>query len=110
MQDYSVIDVENSINSGQVFLWRKDGNYWYGVNGQDILQVYKTGKIKSFQGHKTDFFRKKDDLEEIIKTISKDKTTKTTNHKNKTKGQKGKQENKKERQEREKKTQGRQNT
>ncbi len=76
MQDYSVIDVENSINSGQVFLWRKDGNYWFGVNGQDILQVNKTGKIKSFQDYKTDFFRKKDNIEEIIKTISKDRTTK----------------------------------
>ena len=42
------IDVENSINSGQVFLWEKNGNYWYGINGQDILQVYnENGVIKS---------------------------------------------------------------
>ena len=76
MQDNCAIDVENSINSGQVFLWEKDGDYWYGINGQDILRVSSSGKIKTYQNIKTDFFRKKDDLEEIIKSISKDKTTK----------------------------------
>ena len=77
MQDNFAIDVDNSINSGQVFLWRKDGDYWYGVNGQDILKVDETGEIKSFQDRKTDFFRKKDNLGEIIMSISKDSTTKT---------------------------------
>jgi N-glycosylase/DNA lyase len=76
MQDDCTIDVENSINSGQVFLWKKDGDYWYGINGQDVLRVSSSGKIKTFLNVKTDFFRKKDNLEEIIKSISKDKTTK----------------------------------
>ena len=77
MQDDCTIDVENSINSGQVFLWEKDGDYWYGINGQDILRISSSGKIKTFLNIKTDFFRKKDNLEEIIKSISKDKTTKS---------------------------------
>ncbi len=75
MQENSTINVENSINSGQVFLWRKNGNYWYGVNGQDVLRINNSGNIKSYQNIKTDFFRKKDNINEIIKSISKDNTT-----------------------------------
>jgi N-glycosylase/DNA lyase len=73
MQKYSTINVENSINSGQVFLWRKNENYWYGINGQNILRVDKNGNINCFDNSKIDFFRKKDNLESIIKSISKDK-------------------------------------
>ena len=76
MQINQSVDVENSINSGQVFLWRKNQEFWYGVNGRDILQVDKNGKIKSLKNYKTDFFRNKDNLDEIIKSISKDKTVK----------------------------------
>lgn len=76
MQNNCTINVENSINSGQVFLWRKNKDTWYGVNGQDILKISKLGNIKSYQNTKTDFFRKRDDIEKIIKSISKDKITK----------------------------------
>ena len=75
MQNYNAINVETSINSGQVFLWRKKENYWYGVNGQDILRINSSGSIKSYQNIKTNFFRKKDNMEQIIKSISKDNTT-----------------------------------
>jgi len=70
------IDIDNSINSGQVFLWEKDGTDWYGINGQDVLKINKNGVIKSIRNLKTDFFRKNDNIEEIIKSISKDKTVK----------------------------------
>ena len=76
MQNNCTINVENSINSGQVFLWRKNNDIWYGVNGQDILKISKTGTVKSYQNIQTDFFRKKDNIEEIIKSISKDEITK----------------------------------
>ena len=76
MQNHSVINVENSINSGQVFLWKKNNANWYGINGQDILKITNSGNIKSYQNIKTDFFRKKDNIEEIIKSISKDSVTK----------------------------------
>ena len=32
MQNYSIINVENSINSGQVFLWKKNNTNWYGIS------------------------------------------------------------------------------
>jgi len=76
MIDYYKIDLENTINSGQVFLWRKIQNYWYGINGKDVLRVDEFGKIKSFSKRRLDFFREKDNLEEVLKTISKDKLTK----------------------------------
>jgi N-glycosylase/DNA lyase len=76
MQNSYTINVENSINSGQVFLWRKNGNYWYGINGQDILKISNSGSIRSYQNIKTDFFRKRDNIEKIIKSISKDSITK----------------------------------
>ncbi|MCH7561431.1 MAG: DNA repair protein, partial [Thaumarchaeota archaeon] len=75
MQNNNTINVEISINSGQVFLWRKNGKYWYGINGQDILRIDDSGSIKSYQNTKTDFFRKKDNMDEILKSISKDNTT-----------------------------------
>jgi len=75
MVDYCKINLENTINSGQVFLWKKDQNNWYGINGQDILRVNSLGKIKSYCKQKTDYFREKDNLEEILKSISQDKLT-----------------------------------
>jgi N-glycosylase/DNA lyase len=76
MQNNYTINVENSINSGQVFLWKKNSDFWYGINGQDILKISKSGNVKSYQNTKTDFFRKRDNIEKIIKSISKDNVTK----------------------------------
>jgi N-glycosylase/DNA lyase len=67
------INIENSINSGQVFLWEKKGEFWYGINGQDVLCVSKNGTISSYQNQKIDFFRKKDNFDLILSSISKDK-------------------------------------
>ena len=76
MIDYSVINLENTINSGQVFLWAKQKEFWYGINGQDVLKINSLGKITSHSNKKYDFFRNGDNMEKIIKSISKDKTTK----------------------------------
>lgn len=76
MTDFNKINLDNTINSGQVFLWKKENSFWYGVNGQDVLRVNELGQIKSYESINSDFFRKKDDLEKIIQSISKDHTTK----------------------------------
>lgn len=76
MKNKFIIDIDNSINSGQVFLWQKSKNYWYGIDGQNILKINQKGKIKSMQNMKTSFLRENDDIEKIIKSISKDKTIK----------------------------------
>ena len=75
MTDFNKISLENTINSGQVFLWKKLDGFWYGVNGQNVLKINDSGFIESYQ-NETDFFRKTDNLEKIIHSISKDSTTK----------------------------------
>lgn len=72
---YNTINLENTINSGQVFLWKKHEGFWYGINGQDILKINDSGKVISHGNKKYDFFRNSDDLEKIIRSISKDKIT-----------------------------------
>ncbi len=76
MKNKFTIDVDNSINSGQVFLWQKSKENWYGIDGQNILKINQNGVIKSISNTKTDFFRKNDDIKNIIKSVSKDKTIK----------------------------------
>jgi N-glycosylase/DNA lyase len=76
MIEYNTINLENTINSGQVFLWKKQKEFWYGINGQDVLKIINSGNVTSFGSKKYDFFRNSDDIEKIIKSISKDKTTK----------------------------------
>jgi N-glycosylase/DNA lyase len=76
MKNKLSIDIDNSINSGQVFLWEKNGTNWYGINGQNILKINKNGTIKAIIDSKTNFFRKNDNIQEIMESISKDKTVK----------------------------------
>lgn len=66
------IDVEGSINSGQVFLWNKCGDTWHGINGQDVLAVGRSGRVRSYRGIRTDFFRRRDDMGRILESISRD--------------------------------------
>ena len=70
------INVESSINSGQVFLWKRDGDMWYGVDGDRIISVDNTSKtlrIRTHVGQPRDIFRQNDNIQKIIKNISKDK-------------------------------------
>jgi len=76
MIDHDTINLENTINSGQVFLWKKQQEFWYGVNGQDVLKINDSGEITSYSNNKYDFFRNSDNMGKIIRSISKDKTTK----------------------------------
>ena len=81
------IDITSSINSGQVFLWKRFDDIWYGTHGSDILKVYNTGKntrndigkniVKSFSGKHYDLFRQRDDIKSIIRHITTDATVST---------------------------------
>ncbi|MBI5696980.1 MAG: DNA repair protein [Thaumarchaeota archaeon] len=73
------INIEHTINSGQVFLWEKFRTKWYGVNGGDILAVDENDphEIRSYQKIEYDLFRESDNFDKITKTISKDKIIKT---------------------------------
>jgi N-glycosylase/DNA lyase len=72
------INLDHTINSGQVFLWEKFGTKWYGVNGSDVISVDESspGIVSSYQKQDYDLFREKDNFEKIIKSISQDKIIK----------------------------------
>ena len=76
MQNHTRIDVDISINSGQVFLWKKIEKNWFGINGQDVLKIDESGNINQYKNVEMDFFRNRDDIKKIIKSISRDATTK----------------------------------
>ncbi|HMK32197.1 MAG TPA: DNA glycosylase [Nitrosopumilaceae archaeon] len=74
MQEFTRINLDTTINSGQVFLWDKIDGVWYGVNGAEILRVKQNPfEIISSEKKPSDFFRQDDNMEKILKEISKDK-------------------------------------
>ena len=32
-------NIHDTINSGQVFLWQNHENVWFGIDGQNIIQI-----------------------------------------------------------------------
>ena len=68
------INLDHTINSGQVFLWEKINTKWYGVNGIDVLSIDERNPatITSYQKQDYDLFRESDDFDKVISTISKD--------------------------------------
>ena len=68
------VNLEHTINSGQVFLWKKFDSKWYGVNDKKVLVLEDKLDIKSKDI--CDFFRFDDDFQKIKKQLSKDKIVK----------------------------------
>ena len=68
------VNVEDTINSGQVFLWKKFNSKWYGVNGEKTLILEDKLDIDSKDIH--NFFRFDDDFQKIKKQLSKDSIAK----------------------------------
>ncbi len=67
------IDLESSLNSGQVFLWEKIEDVWYGIDGHNVLAIRDNPlRINSFHDKASDFFRRDDDFKKIFDTVNKD--------------------------------------
>lgn len=77
MDEFSEINLEYSINSGQVFLWEKIDNTWYGINGLDVVSITDSNQLRTFSKNPTDLFRKDDNFRKIIQNISRDKIVKS---------------------------------
>ncbi|MEP0824092.1 MAG: DNA repair protein [Nitrososphaera sp.] len=76
---HASLDPVTSIKSGQVFLWEKHGDSWYGVHGDHIVKIRQTGRelfeFSSFPEDKTwhrRMFRLDDDVRTIFGEISRD--------------------------------------
>ena len=70
------MNIGDTINSGQVFLWEKKENKWYGIDGQNILIIDE--KARKFRRNNSEFifFRQNDNFEEIYSHLKKDKIVK----------------------------------
>jgi len=57
-----------------VFLWQKFDKKWYIVNGDNVLSVHEDSPVHvtSYRNNNYDLFRQGDNVDRIIKTISKD--------------------------------------
>ena len=71
---FAAINIESTINSGQVFLWNKIRDQWVGIDGQDILILDQSPfGARSSSGNIDNFLRSDDNLKKILLDISRDK-------------------------------------
>ena len=74
---HSDINVRETINSGQVFLWENYGDEWFVIDGQDIIMVkQKPFEVLTFSKTMKKFFREDDNYQKILKNITNDKIVK----------------------------------
>ena len=74
---YTDINIRETTNSGQVFLWENYGNKWFVIDGDDIIMGKQTPfEIMTFSKTAKKFFREDDDYQKILKNITKDKIVK----------------------------------
>lgn len=71
------VDREMSVNSGQMFLWEKIDDSWYGIYGRHVIKFKAAGGLEfsSFPDDKNmerKLFRLDDDMESILARLSSD--------------------------------------
>lgn len=73
-----IFDPVISINSGQVFLWEKHNDSWYGIHGDRVIKFTQSDKGIEFFSFPEDksyikkIFRLDDNIQEIFKELSQD--------------------------------------
>ena len=69
-------DLDFSLCCGQVFRWKKTGDWWYGVVGENVFKIRQCGAELEFVGVDGEFVRfyfgLNDDLTAISRCIAKD--------------------------------------
>ncbi|HLE34343.1 MAG TPA: DNA glycosylase, partial [Nitrososphaerales archaeon] len=71
------LNLDLTIDSGQVFLWNKINGYWYGINGSNVVKVSIGNNSLGFSSYPENIngeriFRLDDNLNAITRKISKD--------------------------------------
>ena len=76
MQLDVAFDLDFSLCCGQVFRWKKIGDWWYGVVGENVFKVRQNSAELEFEGVSEGFarcyFGLNDNLDEISRCINKD--------------------------------------
>ena len=71
------INIRETINSGQIFLWENYGNEWFAIDGQDVIIARQTPfELHTLSKSAKKFFREDDNYKKILKDITKDKIVK----------------------------------
>ena len=69
-------DLDFSLCCGQVFRWKKIGDWWYGVVGENVVKIRQCGDRLEFEGVDEKFVRcyfgLNDDLVQISRCIGRD--------------------------------------
>ena len=74
---HASINIHDTINSGQIFLWENYKNTWFIVNGHNIIVVnQKQFENVTLTKETKEFFRTDDDIKKILKNITRDKIVK----------------------------------
>jgi len=68
------VNIDDTINSGQLFLWKKIHSKWYGVNGKKLQILEDKLDVENKDIH--NFFRFGDDFQIIKRKLSRDKVLK----------------------------------
>src|SRR5208283_672732 len=76
MQLDVAFDLDFSLCCGQVFRWKKIGEWWYGVVGENVFKIRQCGSELEFDNVNYEFVRcyfgLNDDLEQISRCIGRD--------------------------------------
>ena len=69
-------DLDFSLCCGQVFRWKKIGEWWYGVVGENVFKIRQCGAELEFDGVSGEFVQRyfglNDDLQQISRCIGRD--------------------------------------
>lgn len=71
------LNLDLTIDSGQVFLWSKINGHWYGIHGSNVIKVSSNNRSLEFSSYPENIngepiFRLDDNLNTITRKISKD--------------------------------------
>ena len=71
------VNVRDTINSGQTFLWENYKNVWFVINGQNVIVIRQNpSKVLKLSNEAKNFFRNDDNFKEIVRSMSRDKIVK----------------------------------
>jgi N-glycosylase/DNA lyase len=71
------INIRETINSGQIFLWENYDDEWFVIDGQDVIIVSQIPfELHTLSKNVKKFFREDDKYEKILKEITKDNIVK----------------------------------
>ena len=71
------VNVRDTLNSAQIFLWENYKDVWFVINGQNVIVMRQNpSEILKLSDETKKFFRNDDDFKEIVRSISRDKIVK----------------------------------